>query len=202
MNKTVLFVRHGRLVAPFADYNRLAFAQLRQLSLRTIDPGIDRTGALMDLSQGQKMDVFARCEEIMVSESKRTLETALVINKNVRIIRTSCLNEILFDVNGLVSENEFGEKCVESVREALFGALLENTNLESLEMIYGRLEQLDNLIRESENEKIVCVTHGFFMRFIQLYFMNNIRIFDQITMQDILSVKNPDYLDVLEIKGW
>jgi broad specificity phosphatase PhoE len=202
MNKSVLLVRHGRMAVPFDNYDRLDYGQLNQLSLRKVDPSIDRAMAIADLELLKKKSDLGPFEVIMVSESRRTRETARIIDRDLPIVRTSYLNEILFDLSQLVPEQRFRQEGMASVRLALFTALLDGSNVEKLENVFRRLEGLDQLIRESEFQSIMCVTHGFLMRFLQLYFLKSHEWPQNVTIQNLLEVKNPDYMEGIEVPNW
>jgi broad specificity phosphatase PhoE len=206
MSKKILFIRHGQLLAPYDDYNRLSFDQLRQLSLRTIDPGIDESQALIRVKLLLEKFDLSEYQTIMVSESARTKATAAVIighlSGPVPVQETFCLNEILFELNQLITEQDLHRRGLEAVREGLFRALVEKRNTDSLVSIFDRLGQLEKMILESSAQNIICVTHGFFMRFVQLYFGQSIRSPEGITVPDIMSVKNPDYLEGIQYTDW
>lgn len=200
MKQTVLFVRHGRLVPPYDDYDRLSFAELRSLALQTVDPGIEIDRAYLDLNLLKNQTELHLFEAIMISDSKRTSETADIINDKLPVIQTSCLNEILFDLSKLVTEDEFAQNGLVSVREGLFEALLEGKNKESLEQVWQRLKELDGMIRKRGFQSIICVTHGFLMRFVQMYYLHKVRQPGEVTKRGILSAKNLDYLEGVEIE--
>ncbi len=199
MNKSVLLVRHGRLAAPFDDYDRLSYDQLNQLSLGVVDPGIDREKALVPLQLLKQRSDWSSFEAVLVSESKRTRETAEIICPHLPVIKTSSLNEIIFDLSQLVMEEQFRAEGLPAVRVALFTALLEGKNVERLENVFRRVEELEKLIRESGFRSVICVTHGFLMRFLQLYFLRKVDRPQDVTSQLLAEVINPDYLQAIEV---
>jgi broad specificity phosphatase PhoE len=194
---TVTFLRHGPLQKPFDNYEELTFAQLCQLARQEIDPSVD-VNVLDELLSKNTQLMRSLCEPLTIyhSPSKRTRQTANYFKKILKVNSSeqlSELNEIMFDPSQLITEKEFAKKGMPAIREGLFRALIEDSNKETLESILNRIQKLENILRTSSAENILVITHGFFLRLIDLYFSGKAKHEKDFSMNLLQTATNYSY---------
>lgn len=193
----ITFLRHGQLLPPYNDYNKLSLDELSDLSLQRIDPSIDVVYAEKRISANNLLrDDF---DAIFISPAKRAKQTAQMIMSKLNIgkMETSDLiKEIVFDPKKLVTSQEYENEGLNSVRLELFKALENDTNIEKISDIIARLFKFKILLKEGNNASILVITHGFLLRIIDLYIRQSTK---NITAQLLKQATNYDYLDGFSI---
>lgn len=168
---TITFLRHGPLLPPYDDYNKLSLDQLNDLALQNINPSVNEEAARKRIASSVLLkEAF---DVIYVSPSARTMETAKIINqyteiKNIEILDE--LKEILFTPKDLVDKKKYQRSGLQAVREGLFEALENGSNTENLQDIIARISRLENKIVSTTQSSVLIITHGFLLRVLQLYF--------------------------------
>lgn len=191
MSKYITVVRHSRLQPPYHNYDLLSYDELDKLARHEISPNIAiETPSLIEAAtilQAKNFNV------VVHSTSERTKATALMIIQQLNLspqttIESSSLNEIWFTLNGLVSKDQYSQEGLKSIRPKFYRQIQQgNPALESLTSILNRLNALRELLQATEAEQILLVTHGFYMWFIQQFFVlgNNERAQLQASLTDV-----------------
>lgn len=176
----ITFLRHGSLLPPFDDYNSLSLDELTRLARQKIDPSIDPSKIDSRLVGA---DFFERkYDELFVSSSRRTHDTAIELGKKIdlpRIIELKELNEILFDPSQLVTEQEYEREKLAAIRRKLFESLAKDSNIEPGKKVIERLISLDKTFHSSDAESVLVITHGFFMRYLDIFYRQKSHIFNE-----------------------
>lgn len=164
----VSFLRHASLAPPFNDYAALSLRQLDKLARQDANPPINPEVQIADTVR-QKLHLD-NAKTVFCATSLRARQTAhLAGTANAR--PTPLLDEIRFTPSMLVSAADYDARGMQAVRDGLFEALLagDGAAAETVKDIYARITVLKQLLSGGDGD-ILCVTHGFFMRFLELYF--------------------------------
>jgi broad specificity phosphatase PhoE len=189
---TICFVRHGELEQPYDSYDALSLTQLDALATQQADPPINLEGIHV---VSWLSNVVRRAETLKVycATSKRAAETSEVIldqaGRHEKPTTTELLNEIWFTPSKLVDDEDFKTSGMRAIRSNLFDAILSGSKAaENIEAIFTRIKKLDELLSGLGVDCALCVTHGFYMRFLELYFKDGITDSSQMT-KDLIRKK-------------
>ncbi len=195
MKQQIIFLRHGQMQPPYQDYSLLPYGKLALLSRRQVEPRLDREANELLIKRARSLFPLKPRPLILCSTAKRTQDTAALLFPSVPSDIQACLNEIPFDLTALLTEAEFQKHGMPLVRTRFFEALMEGRSMESLREIWLRLASLDEYIRTRHDAQILCITHGFLLRCLQLYFLHGERDPAQITLEKMQAMVNYSYLD-------
>ena len=188
----ITFLRHGSLLPPFDDYNSLSLDELSRLARQEIDPSVDPSKISSKLELVDLLE--KKYDALFVSSSKRTHDTAKELTKKFdlpRLVELKEVNEILFDPSQLVSEKEYEQGKLAVIRKKLFKNLANDTNIEPGSSVADRIIRLDEIIHESKAEAVLVITHGFFMRYLDIFYRQKSRVFDENALNQAV---NYDYV--------
>lgn len=107
---------------------------------------------------------------IFHSPNKRSKNTALLISRNVTEL--NLLSEINYSMKNFISEDEFfkdSKPNVNRARKSFFYGLINNKLIEKYEEVIKRIEKLLIICCSSKKESILFISHGFFMKVIEVY---------------------------------
>lgn len=184
--KEVIFIRHGLLEEPYRDYSKLSLEQLTALGKQEVDPHI----APIVEYKGPSLE---NVECVYIAESTRCKETADAVMKDIPLVEVHAdklFNEVPFDLSKLVTQQEFDEHKMAIVRQRIFDSIIHGKEgVESLESIYQRTIAIEQLLAGVSCEHILCVTHGFLMRFLDMHFRLK-RDLHTFTVEEIISQPN------------
>jgi broad specificity phosphatase PhoE len=113
---------------------------------------------------------------LYVSESQRTSDTAIELLKEISLppkIKLQELNEIAFDPSKLVTEKEYEKEKLTAVRTNLFEALVNNSNIETGEEVLQRIKKIGKILKKTQADTVLVITHGFLMRYLDIFFVKN-----------------------------
>lgn len=207
MSSRFIFIRHGQLKRPYQDHSTMGYNALADLAMSRIDPGLDKNAEKLLIKQIKHLD-FSNVKIIYYNnsgkQSKRSLESAKIIarvlkrqfNTKVSIVGLNYLHELNFDLRKLLHKSEFDTQGMPLLRSALFSSVINNKGKysESLPSISRRIEKIDTIIRKhnKKKEKVIFVTHAFFMRFIQTYIKRTNRL-SSLSIMDLQRAKLNHY---------
>jgi broad specificity phosphatase PhoE len=192
----VIFIRHADLKYPYNDYDRLSLKQLDLLATEKTQPHINdrlaRSKIKTHLADGflVKNGVDAIC----YSSAPRAKQTAAILADMLNVSETKeldYLREIGFSPKKLVSSLTFKRSGMNAVREAVYRAIEQDTADETTKELVARIGQIKKLLDEHKSQTIVVVTHGFFMRLLQIALLHNKLTF---SVSDQKQAVNHDYL--------
>lgn len=197
--KTVTLIRHSRLGDPYSDYTKLSFDQYRDLGLCRVDPDID-PDSLQLISEKFIREQLQDIDLILCSPLKRAWQTSELIKslgeKELEINESGTLREISFDLALLITEESFVQYGSSEVRRALFSRMLNKEHgVEPLADLFKRIHLLEKMLAQSRHENILCITHGFYLRVLQLYFLERLTACQAITIDKLMMANNYDYLE-------
>lgn len=143
----------GSIYSKYVGYSKVT-SQLE-------DPGISST---IDEPLPDKIKM------LFCSNTRRGIETAEHLNHKLKckLVITKNLNEVLFDLQELLSEKEFREFGSELVRSRFIGSFVTNRLLESRSDIYRRISAILEMSMKTEGD-VVLVSHSFFMKIMRTY---------------------------------
>lgn len=109
---------------------------------------------------------------IYCSSLKRGQETAACFGKKMgvtKIFQTPHLNEVLFDLKNLVSEEEYRSLGSNLVRKQFIQAFIEDRLLESRSNLEKRINFLFEDLNKLKGGNYLLISHSFFMKILQVY---------------------------------
>lgn len=197
--KSVTFLRHCRLSDPYADYDKMSWDELRNLSTDRIDPDIhpDSPQAISERFTRKYLQEF---DMILCSPSKRAQRTAERIQrlsgKDLKIEESNTLREISFDPALLTTKDKFLQDGLPEIRAVLFkGMIQKEPGVEALDDILIRVDTLTGLLEQTRYKNILCITHSFYMRVLQLYLSESLTQCQDITIDKLTGTSDYSYLE-------
>lgn len=204
MPKTVLFLRHGKLDLPYRDHAEMPFDVFADLGSGKLNPPIDTAFAGAAIHSFRAEAMCLPGTRIISSPSRRCLETASYFSSvlgdvpSTRILTSSALAEVEFDLRILNAENRIAAALsahdITAANAAVFHGMLSGQGCELVSDVYSRVEEAFKLIR-AEESPVVCFTHDFFMRVIEIYIHRRGVPYFEVTMDDLLRTKRNTYLN-------
>ncbi len=202
--KRITFIRHSQLEEPYDDYSRLSYEELDNLSTGKISPGINSNSA--KLLRSNKLIDQKHIDIIFHSNATRSKETGVLMNdiffsQDAKLKWLNELKEVEFNVKDLVTKEEYQNNGLKLIRPRLFEAIIKNKieGIEDYNSINKRIKSIHQFLKKLKSKDIICITHGFFMRFLYLYFKNETKDFSKLTVKQIMSVPNPSYLEGFKV---
>jgi len=197
--KSVTFLRHCRLSDPYADYDKMSWDELRNLSTDRIDPDIHPGSSLAILEKFTRKDM-QKFDMILCSPSKRAQRTAEWIQrlsgKDLKIEESKTLREISFDPALLTTKEKFDQDGLPEIRATLFrGMIQKEPGVEALDDLLKRVDALTEILVQIPSENILCITHGFYMRVLQLYLPKSFMHCQDITIDNLMDTPDYNYLE-------
>lgn len=192
----VIFVRHADPKQPYDNYNELSLNELDLLATNQTQPHINTKVARSKIKK-HISDGFLpknRVDAIYYSSALRSKQTAALIAEELNALETNeldYLSEIAFSPKRLVSNSMFEINGMDAVREELYKAVAKSTADEPTPAIVERIHQTQLLISNNSTRTIVVVTHGFFMRLLQIALLKDKLTF---SVSDQKRATNYDYL--------
>lgn len=188
----ITFLRHGPLLQPFNDYNKLSLHELSQLARQEVDPSVD----LSKINEGmsEKDYLLKKYDVLYVSQSQRTSDTASELSKMISLpskIKLHELNEIVFDPCKLVTEKEYEKEKLTVIRRRLFEALVANSNIETGDTVLLRIKKLEKILKKTQADAILVITHGFLMRYLDIIYRQKSQDFSEVALNQ---ATNYDYV--------
>lgn len=187
----ITFLRHGSLLEPFDDYNTLSLHELSQLARQEVDPSVDSSKINIGIST--KDYLLKKYDVLYVSESQRTFDTATELSKKISLppkIKLQELNEIVFNPSKLVTEKEYEKEKLTAIRKRLFRSLADNSNIETGEKVLQRMKKLEKILKKSQADVVLIITHGFFMRYLDIFYRQKSQDFSEDALNQAI---NYDY---------
>ncbi len=193
----ITFIRHNFLEKPFDDYNNLDYKDLVALSNQTISPDISKNlNKTIHFKKLQKSQFY----KIYTSTQKRTISTANILWYR-EIESLDLLNEIYFDIQKIVTSDEYKKYWLKIIRKRLWEYIfLWNDWVELLKDIIKRIDIFIEKCKKYKWKKILVISHWFLLIFIRLRlnwftFNNNINY-------NTLNLSPIDYLDWFDYNGY
>lgn len=177
-----IFIRHANLKYPYNNYDRLSLKQLDLLATEKTQPHINSRLAKSKIKKHITNGFLAknRIDAIYYSSAPRAKETAVILadilNVNVTM-ELDYLKEIAFSPKRLVSDDVFKRKGMKAIREAVYKSVEQDRADETTAMLVSRIKKVKKLIVQHKGQTILVVTHGFFMRLLQISLINNNYVF-------------------------
>ncbi len=179
MTSATHFMRHFSLVGKFSDYNQLTFEELRNLWLDIWEYHIDQEFKYLN-----DYDLSLTC---YTSEQLRTYETARKIGFT-SIHKKNYLNELHFDLSDIITQVEFTEWWLKSVRNKFWQSFFaRNPAIESPELVLQRLGEMIVDFRKNPEQDIVVITHWFLIQLIECFFSKKVD-FRNISFEEFLNL--------------
>lgn len=192
----VIFVRHADLKYPYNNYDRLTLRQLDLLATEKTQPHINDRLARSKIKAHLADGFLAKngVDAIYYSSATRAKQTAALLADMLNVSETKeldYLREIGFSPKRLVSSLTFERSGMNAVREAVYSAIEQDAADETSKELVARIGQIKKLLGKHKGQTIVVVTHGFFMRLLQIALLHNKLTF---TISDQEQAVNYDYL--------
>ena len=200
----VTFIRHVLPSFPYDDYSKLSMNQLDDLALDIVDPHVKPNQEEKIGRSLKKLRAISKDTIIVHSPNIRTRETSQIVKKvfeqnykTTSLMEIDDLKEVFFHPSKIVDLNS--KKDVNAIsllrggiQKNLFSESGQNA-VEKLSRIEERIAKIHNFILSHKKKNIIFVTHGFLLKFLQLYFLSGITDFSKLHLQTYNSTLNFDY---------
>lgn len=170
-----IFLRHSKLDLPYPSYDQMPFAYLCALASRQVDPTIDKRFCRQTFTDLPLSSLSGESIKIWSSPASRCRDSADILREVLCERNVGCaqdvtvfpeLDEVRFDLSHLYTPPVSGTDMTQ-VNRAVFQGMLDGIYVEGIDLVYRRAQVvLDGLTRE--NTTVICLTHDFFMRVIEL----------------------------------
>lgn len=207
-SKTILFLRHGKLNLPFPNHNAMPFSLLCDLASGKENPGIDLEFANARLKKIMTDVPLTDVQMIYCSPSQRAQQTAKVIANAIKETGAQSqepevraeLAEVHFDLRGLFPDGDVHPPTVEEINARVLHPTEHDTHLEPDKDVQQRVENVFQLCEDEQTQDILCVTHDYFLRYVEVYMRNGFTW--PADMIDALSkTRRQGYMEGFLVKG-
>lgn len=202
-NLSLYFIRHGRLLLPYKDHNEMPFETLADLAIEKLNPALNTRANKKLFSKIAKIIPFKDIARIYTSPSERCRDSAKLISKiilkqNKRILPITVirnLREVEFDLRKIYSKKTYHPGKIQDLNKTVLRAMLNGNHAESIAKTYQRADSIFKSVArfQKNDKKILFITHGFFMRVLELYIKKHGAKNIKITPQDLLKTKRNVY---------
>ena len=159
----VWFLRHGK--TPF-DYENSKYDEFIQMLCNGYDPSLAEDPGIDFNSLPKQADLIGH------SPLKRAVETAELLRNKLGVVKLKemqSLHEVTFDKD-IILEHEF--ESLNQIRPKIIERWYCNENkAESFDGSLARVKEIESFLSERQERKIILVTHGWFLRLLELYFV-------------------------------
>jgi len=202
-NLSLYFIRHGKLSLPYKDHNEMPFEILADLAIEKLNPALNTRANRKLFSKIAKIIPFKDISRIYTGPSKRCRDSAKLISKiilkqnkrslPITVIRN--LREVEFDLRKIYSKKFYHPGKIQDLNKSVLKAMLNKRYAESLAKTYQRADAIFKSIARfpKNDEKFLLITHGFFMRVLELYIKKHGAKNIKIAPQDLLRTKRNTY---------
>ena len=174
----VWFLRHGK--TPF-DYENSKYDDFIQMLCN------GRQTPLADDPEIDFKSLPKRVDFVGYSPFTRAFETAKILHTRLDVKQMEempILHEVRFEKD-IISEKEF--ESLEQIRPEILGRWHRNENKsESFKVSLARVKEIESVLRKRQEKTIILVTHGWFLRLLDLYFVQGKH---KPTIYDLLNTK-------------
>lgn len=170
-----IFLRHSKLDLPYPSYDQMPFSYLCALASGQVDPTIDKKFCREAFCRLPLSSLCDRSVQVWSSPAQRCRDSAEILQEVLSDQGVNCsmgttvlseLEEVRFDLSHLYTPPVSGTDMTQ-VNLAVFQGMLDGVYAEAIDLVYRRAQVvLDGLARE--NTTVICLTHDFFMRVIEL----------------------------------
>jgi len=172
-----------------SDYTDFSYQQFMAFLLNEVDP------PLSTKHNGIKLQgIPKQIDVIYHSPAKRSIQTAALIQERLarmghkRPRVSSDLQKVLAEVQfskEVLSEKEFKKNGgLRGCRAIILRKWYDGKNIETFQDSIERVEKLCNFLKNSDDENILLITHGWYIRLLFMYFKNEKKDFVNLTSKD------------------
>ncbi len=178
--KHIWFMRHGQTIFDLENCSYDDFVEALSNGYQTPlheDHGID----FESLPQNVEL--------ICCSPARRAEETAEKLQEHLKVglvEKMKFLREVKFDKD-IIRRHEY-KSLKDSRRDILTRWFTNENKSESFQKSMARVRRIEKFLKNRQEKSIIFVTHGWFLRLMQLYFVQDKREED-ITLFDLLDVE-------------
>ncbi len=202
-NLSLYFIRHGKLLLPYKDHNEMPFEILADLAIEKLNPVLNTRANKKLFPKIAKVIPFKDITHIYTGPSERCKDSAKLISETIlkqnkrtlpiTVIRN--LREVKFDLRKIYSKKIYHPGEIQDLNKLVLRAMLNSNHAESLAKAYQRADLVFKSIArfQKNDEKLLFITNGFFMRALELYIKNHGAKIIKIAPQDFLKTKRNTY---------
>lgn len=187
----------------------MPFNIFRDLGVGAMNPPIDTKFAAERVRSLMTTGVFPDKVRILCSPAQRCIETAQLIASSLGMERSAVeveplLSEVHFDLSelnrdGLV-ESALKAGDMRVVNTVVFKGIIKGTGAEKASLVQARVEKLFKKMA-NKPESLLCISHDFFMRFLELRIHSKALVSPAISAKDLSATQRNGYLCGFQTNG-
>lgn len=182
-NTSVTFIRHYKLTPPYDKRETLTSDIYNQLSMGKVNPEINSDIIKYLLSNYSRSD-FEEYGIILTSTAKSSRQSAEAITKifnlDIPIQQTKLLNEAIWDP---------------SKGSGRMVRFISGDGPSSIVKTWKRIDELIELIKSIQKNRVLCITHSFLMKNIYLRLKRGIAQCTDVKAEDLHEAPDYGYLE-------
>ena len=177
----VWFLRHGK--TPF-DYENSEYDDFIEMLCNGYNTRLSKDHGL-DLSIFPKKVDF-----VGYSPFIRAYETAKLLTENIIVgefDELEFLSEVKFS-RDILKRSEFDS--LANNRKDILERWYNGRNMaETVRDSFKRVREVENFLLHKNYQTVILVTHGWFLRLLELYFVHGKRFYDEVSLEDVLNIR-------------
>lgn len=175
----VWFLRHGKTLF---DYENSKYDDFIQMLCNGHSTQLAKDPEIDFKSLPERVDFVGYSPMIRAKQTALRLQSRLDVQSTKKMV---LLSEVKFDKD-IIQRHEFTS--LARSREDILKRWYDGSNkAEKFEDSLARVREIELLLSELQEKTIILITHGWFLRLLEIYFVQGKRT--EITLEDILKVK-------------
>jgi len=181
-----------------SNYHKLSYSKFMKLMLQKTDPTLARKNNCLNMIR-----IPRDIEVIYHSPTKRARQTAEYIKErldNKPRVDSSLekeLAEVKFSKNILRKKEFENRDGLRGVRKIILKRWYEGENIETFEDSLLRVKELHKFLCQSKEKSIIIISHGWYLRLLELYFKRR-----KINFQELKKISPLKYGESFKIQLW
>lgn len=172
-----IFLRHSKLDLPYKRHEDMPFSVLVDLGNDKHQASIDEGMAKGRIAELSKKIPFQNISTIITSDQLRARQTGEILLDQVKEVRTEPvgvrvsdqIREIVFNLDQIYGGVEPETVDLHEIIQKVFGCMVSGDFCESVSQTIQRIEAFaKDLQLQEHNGQVMIITHGFFMRVLEL----------------------------------
>ena len=189
-------MRHGRALKN-TDYDGLNYEKFMDFMLKRIDPPLTNIHEIKNIPNN--IDIIFHSASCRARQTAELIRNRLSPRPELNDSLHHLLEEVKFSED-IISKKEFDEYGgLIGCRDIILKRWVYGENSETFFDSYNRIVNLDKILRELPFKNILLITHGWYLRFIALFYENKLNFNNKKqTLENLQQAHIVQYGEILE----